>query len=227
LVNRFGRISGVLAPTQTDDDSFIHLRLADAQRQFKHPSQFTHILVRLRDPDDLDKAVAQLRGCDAGLSMNVIPLAHLFKTIQSLVNSTRLLLGCIAAVALLIAGAGVANTILIAVAERQRELGMMRAVGASRSDVFRLVWLETIQTCLAGGLAGIAISFLASRGVETWVRSMLPFGPSGSMIHWEWSTVAVCLFCAVILGSLAGLLPASRAAAVPPMMTIRGNGGWA
>ena len=227
LKNRLGRISGVLAPTQTSDDSFIHLRLEDAQRQFKHPGQFTHILVRLRDPNDLDKAVAQLRGCDAGLSMNVIPLAHLFKTIQSLVNSTRLLLGCIAAVALLIAGVGVVNTILIAVTERRRELAMMRAVGASRADVFRLVWLETIQTCLAGGMAGIVIAFLSSRGVETWVRSMLPFGPSGSLIHWEWGTVAICLACALVLGSLAGLLPAARAAGVPPMMTIRGDGGWA
>jgi putative ABC transport system permease protein len=97
---------------------------------FNHPFELTHILVRLRDPDDLDRAVSQLRGCDAGLAMNVVPLAHVFDTIQSLVNSTRLLLGCIAGVALLVAGAGVSNTILMAVAERQRELAVLRAIGA-------------------------------------------------------------------------------------------------
>jgi cell division protein FtsX len=85
------------------------------------------ILVRLADPDELDNAVNQLRGCDAGLTMNVIPLAHVFHAIQSLVNSTRLLLGCIAFVALLVAGAGVSNTILMAVTERGREIGVLRS----------------------------------------------------------------------------------------------------
>jgi len=227
LKGQSGRISGVLAPTHGAEDTFINMRLSDAQRCFHHPDELTHILVRLRDPNDLDKAVAQLRGCDAGLSMNVVPLAHVFHTIQAMVNSTRLLLGCIAAVAFLVAGAGVSNTILIAVAERRRELGMMRAIGASRSDIFRLIWLETLQTCLGGAVSGIAVAFVASRGIEAWVRSSLPFAPGGSLIRWEWWVVVACLGCAVVLGSLAGLLPASRAAAVPPMMTIRGSGGWA
>ena len=52
--------------------------------------------------------------------MNVVPLAHLFHTIQSLVNSTRLLLGCIALVAMLVAAVGVSNTVLMAVTERKR-----------------------------------------------------------------------------------------------------------
>ncbi|MBV9470277.1 MAG: ABC transporter permease, partial [Abitibacteriaceae bacterium] len=91
-----GQVSGILAPTQGADDSFIYMGLNDAQHLFKHPNELTHILVRLKDPDDLENTVAQLHGCSAGLEMNVVPLAHLFRTIQSLVNSTRLLLGCIA-----------------------------------------------------------------------------------------------------------------------------------
>jgi putative ABC transport system permease protein len=227
LENQSSRVTGILSPTQSAEDTFIHLRLVDAQRLFKHSAELTHILVRLRDPNDLDGAVAQLRGCDAGLSMNVVPLAHVFHTIQAMVNSTRLLLGCLAAVALLIAGAGVSNTILTAVAERRRELGMMRAIGASRGNIFRLIWLETLQTCLGGALAGIAVSFLASREIEAWVRSSLPFAPNGALLRWEWWIVGVCLGCALALGSLAGLWPAARAAAVPPMLAIRGGGGLA
>ena len=226
LANQSARISGVLAPTQSAEDTFIHLNLADAQRRFKHPSELTHMLVRLRDPNDLDRAVNQLRGCDAGLTMNVVPLAHVFHTIQSLVNSTRFLLGCLAVIAFLVAGAGVSNTILIAVAERQAELGMMRAIGASASDIFRLVWLETLQTCLGGALAGIGVAFLLSHAIEAWARSGLSFAPSGSLIHWQWWVVGTCLGSSLVLGNLAGLLPALRAAAVPPMITIRGRGGW-
>ena len=114
-----GTVAGILAPTGGADDTFIYLRLADAQRIFHHPNELTHILVRLGDPNALDHVVAELRGCDAGLAMNVVPLAHVFHTIQSVVNSTRVLFGCVALVALLLAGTGVSNTILMAVAERR------------------------------------------------------------------------------------------------------------
>lgn len=225
LRDQSGIVAGILAPTQGAEDTFIHLRLADAQRRFKHTNELTHILVQLADPNELDNAVNQLRGCDAGLAMNIVPLAHVFHTIQSLVNSTRLLLGCIALVALLVAGAGVSSTILMAVAERGREIGFLRAMGASRPDIFRLVWLETLQVCLTGGVIGITIAFFAARSVEMWVRSKLPFAPKGTLIHWEGWNVVVCLTCAVALGSLAGFLPAWRAARLPPMTAIRAAGG--
>ena len=220
-----GTVAGILAPTQGAEDAFIYLGLADAQRRFHRPSELTHILVRLANPNDLDRVVAQLRGCDAGLAMNVVPLAHVFHTIQSLVNSTRLLLGCVAMVAFLAAGAGVSNTILIAVAERTRELGVMRALGASPGDIFRLVWLETVQVCLSGAVAGVTVAFFAARGVEAWVRGRLPFAPADALIHWDWLFAAACLLCAVALGSLAGFLPAWRAARVAPMTAIRLGAG--
>jgi len=224
LREQTGRVTGILAATRGADDAFIYLRLADAQQRFNHPGELTHILVRLADPNDLDNAVAQLRGCDAGLAMNVVPLAHVFHTIQSLVNSTRLLLGCLALVALLVAGTGVSNTILMAVAERRRDIGVMRAIGASRRDIFRLIWLETVQVCITGAVLGVAAASLASHAVETWVRSRLPFAPTDALIHWEWWIVAACLACAVILGSLAGFLPAWHAASVSPMTAIRTGG---
>src|SRR5437588_9464295 len=104
------------------------------------------------------------------MDMNVVPLAHLFQTIQGLVNTTRMLLGCVALVALLVAGAGVSNTLLMAVTERTREIGVMRAVGASPGDIFRLIWLETVQVCLLGGLIGTLCAGLGAQGVETWLR---------------------------------------------------------
>src|SRR5262249_50098747 len=50
-----GRVTGLLAPTQGADDTFLYLPLAEAQRLFRRPHELTHILVRLRDPDDLDR----------------------------------------------------------------------------------------------------------------------------------------------------------------------------
>src|SRR5690242_6381938 len=217
-------VSGILAPTHGADDSFVFLRLADAQSWLERPAQLTHILVRLRDPNDLDRVVQQLRGCDAGLFMNVVPLAHLFQTVQGVVNSTRVLLASVALVALLGAGAGVSNTLWVAVSERTREIGVLRALGASRSQIFGLFWLETLQVCLAGGVVGVIIAFAAAGGLENWLRARLPFAPADALIHWQGWVALVCMACAFGLGSIAGFLPALRAALLPPVQAMRDRG---
>ena len=74
-------------------------------------------------------------------------------------------------------------------------------------------------------VAGIGVAFLASRGVEAWVRSKLPFSPTDALIQWEWLVAAVCLACALVLGSITGFLPAWRAARVLPMTAIHAAGG--
>jgi len=224
LEGETGRVCGILGSSGGPDDTFIHLGLADAQRRFHHPNELTHVLVRLSDPDTLDQVVSQLRGCDAGLAMNVVPLAHVFRTIQAIVNSTRFLLGCIALVAVLVAGTGVSNTILMAVAERQGEIGTLRALGASRTNIFTLIWLETIQTCLSGAGIGVGLAFLASSTLEIWIRSKLPFSPRDVLIHWEWWITAACLLGAAVVGSLASFVPAWRAASIPPIIAIRTGG---
>ena len=221
LPGEHGSISAILQPTGAAEDSFIYSRLEDAQRWFRHPGELTHILVRLNDPNALDQTVRSLRGCDAGMDMNIVPLAHLFRTIQSLVNSTRLLLGCAALIGLLVAATGVSNAMLMSVAERGREIGILRAIGASRTDVFRLILLESVQFCLVGGITGVVLAIACSRATETWLRSRLPFAPTDSLINWEWWVVLACLGGAIALGALAGLLPASRAAEMAPMKAIR------
>jgi putative ABC transport system permease protein len=218
---RSGTVCGVLAPTNDSDDTFIFMPLTTAQTMFQRPKQLTHVLVKLTDPNMVERVVGDLHGCDAGMDMNVVPLAHVFHTIQDLVNTTRILLGSVALVALLMAGAGVSNTILMAVTERTREIGVMRAVGASRADVFRLVWLETVVVCLAGGAAGLVAAGIGAPHIETWLRSRLPFSPTGTMVHTDPAVMALCMACAIVLGTFAGLLPAFRAARLSPVEAMR------
>ena len=219
------RVGGVLARTEGADDLFVYLPLADAQRLFHRPSQLTHILVKLDTPESMDSVVGSLRGCDAGLEMNVVPLAHLFRTIQALVESTRLLLGCVVVIALLVAGAGVSNTLLMAVLERTREIGVLRAVGATQSDIFALVWMETVALCLLGGAAGIGLARVGAGAVEAWLRGRLPFAPHDPLIRAEWQVALACLGASLVLGTLASLLPAWRAARLAPAEALRAAGG--
>lgn len=221
LPGETGVVSGILRPTRGSDDGFLYARLDDAQRWFHKPGQLTHILVKLKDANLSDGTLIAMRGCDAGMDMNVVPLTHLFRTIQGLVSSTRLLLGSVALIGLLVAATGVSNALLMSVAERVREIGVLRAIGASRFDVFRLIWLESVQVCVAGGIAGVLLAFAASHGVETWLRSRLPFAPVDALIRWEWWVAGACVAGAAALGGFAALLPASRAAELPPVEAMR------
>ena len=225
LKGETGSVSGILQSTQGADDTFIYVTLARAQKLFGRPGELTHILVRLTDPDKLDSIVAALRGCEAGMDMNVVPLTHLFRTIQGMVNSTRLLLLCILAVGTLVAGAGVGNTVLMAVTERTREIGIMRAIGASAKDIFLLVWLETLTICALGWGIGIVGAMLGAHGIEVWLRARLPFAPTGTLVHPELGTALACLIGALLLGSVAGLLPAWRAAHFSPIEAMRVGSG--
>jgi ABC-type antimicrobial peptide transport system permease subunit len=138
-----------------------------------------------------------------------------------------LLPGCLTVVALLVAGAGVSNAVLMAVAERTREIGVLRAVGASRGQIFRVFWLQTVQVCLAGAGVGVLTAFAASQGTEAWLRRQLPFAPTESLIHWHAWIVWVCLASALVLGSVAGFLPAWRASTLSPIEAMRRRGGLA
>ena len=75
-----------------------------------------------------------------------------------------------------------------------------------------------------GGVLGILIAFSGARGIESWLRSRLPFAPTDPLIRWEWWVAGACLAAVLFLGTLAGLLPAWRAARMVPMEAIRADG---
>jgi len=115
----------------------------------------------------------------------------------------------------------VLNTVLMAVFERTREIGMMKAMGGSRSDVFRLVWAETILTTVLGGVVGVGLALISSRLVEAIIRGMIPYAPKGSLIGFSPTTMLFCVGLSLLLGLLAGFYPAFRAASIKPIEAIK------
>lgn len=221
LATATGVVAGLLGPTQGADDYFLHLPLADAQRLFRHPGELTHVLVRLNDPTELDGVVRRLRACDGGMSLNIVPLAHLFQSMRQLMNSTRWLLFSVVLVGLIVAAVGVGNALLMAVSERFRELGVFRALGASRADLFRLVIAEALVLCAAGALLGILTALTGARFVEAWLRVRVPFLPADGLVAWDPAAAVTCLAGALAVGCLAALVPAWRAGRVFPAEALR------
>jgi putative ABC transport system permease protein len=124
-------------------------------------------------------------------------------------------------IAVILGGVGVLNTVLMAVFERTREIGMMKAMGGSRLDVFRLVWAETMLVSFAGGIAGVAVAILASRLVEGFIRGLIPYAPKGTLISLSLPVLGLCLGLSLLLGLVAGGYPAFRAASISPVEAIK------
>jgi putative ABC transport system permease protein len=119
---------------------------------------------------------------------------------------TGLLLG-LGAVALLVGGVGVANTMVISVLERRAEIGLRRSLGATRGQIRLQFLAESLLLSALGGLGGIALGLVVTMGYAS-TRSWLPVVPA-------WATVGG-FAATLVIGALAGVYPAIRAARLAP-----------
>jgi putative ABC transport system permease protein len=132
---------------------------------------------------------------------------------------------CVAAVALLVSSLGIANTMLMSVLERRREIGIMKAVGAANWQLQALYVIEGGLIGLVGGLLGLLLAWLSSFPGDTWVRSMvhrdMKIDLSGSIFAFpERISVTVMVFT-VGVTMFAALYPARRAAKLDPVSALR------
>ncbi len=213
------RVSAVVNRTNTQDDGFVFMPRKTLQRISGLEGKLVLILIKARKVDQTDNLVASLKASE--VDMNVFPLTELLGTIGQLMASTRVFVSAVIFIAIILGGVGVLNTVLMAVFERTREIGMMKAMGGSRGDVFKLTWAETILTTASGGAVGVLIALGSSRLVEELIRGMIPFAPEGSLIGLSVLTMLACIGLSIVLGLLAGLYPALRAASIRPIEAIK------
>jgi putative ABC transport system permease protein len=213
-------IVGVLEPTGTEDDNFHFLPLPETQRVFNKEGLITTIAVRVKDLRQISSVAKELETVP---DIQVVTMAQVTGTIMNLVGTARSLLLSVIVVAVIISAAGITNTLLMSVNERTREIGMMKAIGASGCHIGILLITETLIITLLGGLIGIIVSLAGAGLIESFVRGIIPYAPSGAFISFDPVLAGACLLFSVGLGLACGLWPAWKSARLSPMEAIRGE----
>ena len=139
-------------------------------------------------------------------------------TMSSITSILTILLGGIAAISLVVGGIGIMNIMLVTVTERTREIGIRKAIGASRGTILSQFLLEAVVLCMLGCALGIFLSWAILQTVTTVVSSLnMTFALDGGVV-----LIAVA-FCFVI-GVVFGLYPANKAAKMKPIDALHYGG---
>jgi putative ABC transport system permease protein len=212
------RVRGVLERSGTTDDSLFFLPLATAQALFGRQGRLSAVAVRLKDPARGSEVAERLQEVPGA---QVVTMTEMLGTFLNLVGSVRTLVFAVGIVAVAVSALSVFNTMLASVLERTAELGVMRAVGASRAALFRLVAAEALALALAGGALGLALAAVAGRWVEATVKGFIPLAPAESILMLTGPVAAQCVLLAIATGIVAGSYPAWRASRLGPAEALR------
>lgn len=175
--------------------------------------------VRVRSPKD----VLQVEEAIKKMGFATFSLLDATKSLRLVFTVFDLFLGLFGSLALTVASLGIINTLVMAILERRREIGIFKALGATDRDVRSLFFAEAGAMGLFGGLFGVALGWLIGSAL-TWGttiylhRQNLP-GVKISYIPW-WLALGAIVF-AITVSLIAGLYPASRAARLNPVDALR------
>lgn len=177
------------------------------------------LTVRVRSPNDVPRVEAAIKQ----LGFSTFSLLDATKSLRLVFTVFDLFLGLFGSLALTVASLGIINTLVMAILERRREIGILKALGATDRDVRSLFFAEAGAMGLFGGIFGVALGWLIGRAL-TWGttiylhRQDLP-GVDISYVPW-WLALGAVGF-AIVVSLVAGLYPAARAARLNPVEALR------
>jgi putative ABC transport system permease protein len=184
-------------------------------------SRSVNVTVRAKTPEQVGDAIAEtrqllrrLRGVKSGEPDNfdVYTSESLITQFNSMSAGVKVAAFVIGIIALVVAGIGIMNIMLVAVTERTREIGIRKALGARRGNILRQFLIEAVILCNIGGVVGVAVGF----GLGNLVAVFTGFDAKVPM---EWAVIGL-LFCSAV-GIAFGMLPAIRAARLDPIEALR------
>ena len=186
-----------------DMDIQIQLLVEDINRQDEVKDRIRRVLrkehgLKRGQPDDFKVQTAE----------------QLTESFNSIINSITAVSAGIVGISLLVGGIGIMNIMLVSVTERTREIGILKALGATRQNILMQFLIEALTLCMIGGLVGIAIGF----GLGWLVSALVPGFPDPHIPLWA---VLLSFGFSAAVGIIFGIVPAAKAAQLDPIDALR------
>ena len=213
-------VKAVLQENGNNDDISIYIPITVAQEIYNVGEYISYIGVKV---DDLSK----MEGYEAAIldvaNVSVTSDKQLLSTVLSMLGSVNITLQMIAGVALIAAAFGIINTMMTAIYERRREIGIMRAIGGKSEVIFKVFVLESGLYGLFGGIigvvAGFAISLIAAPIINQSGANALLKGASLD-VSIDAGIIIMSILFSIVISVVSGLYPAWKAAKLTPVEAI-------
>lgn len=214
------RVIGVIVPRGTslglDLDQVIEIPVVHAMRMFDQRSLF-RILVEVGTHDEIkavgDQIIDVMTERHGEEDITILTEDAVVDTLGSILNVLTAALGGIAAISLIVAGVAIMNVMLVSVAERTGEVGLLKALGATRRQVVAAFLAEAAILSFAGGVLGLVVAFVVNFGLQR-------LWPKFPITAPAWAIVAALVVSAAV-GLIFGAMPARRAAALDPVAALQ------
>lgn len=204
-----------------DQDDVVFVPLTTAQNRMMGITYVNNITIQAENENVIDNVQAEvenllrtrhrIKNSDDD-DFTVRNLAALMDTMMSTANTITMLLGCIAAISLLVGGIGIMNIMLVSVTERTREIGIRKALGATYNNILLQFLIESAVIGIIGGFLGVVLGIGASYAISAFA---------------EWKTVIsvpiiiIAVVFSVGIGVFFGIYPARKAALLDPIEALR------
>jgi len=214
-------VAGILTATGSNDDISVFMPLDVVQYVFDIEDYVSFIAVTINDVTQSERYIAAIMDV---ANLSVSTNQELLSSVLLILGSLNITLQLIAAVALVAASFGIINTMMTAIYERRREIGILRAMGGKGRAIFKIFILESGLYGLLGGLLGLAVGFVVSRLAAPLIAQnefVSVLGSPDMAVTISPYLVLVVLGLSTLLAILSGLYPAWRASKLTPMEAIR------
>ncbi|MCB0203676.1 MAG: ABC transporter permease [Anaerolineae bacterium] len=211
------QIVGIYETGQALEEGGGVVSLAEAQEIASKPRQVNAFQIKTRRPDEADAVIERLQTLFPDLS---ISKGSGNSAAQEWVGMIQAMAWGIAAIAIIVGGLGMMNTMVMSVFERTREIGVLRALGWRRGRVMRLILSEAVVLSILGGLLGVLL------GVAL-VQAAASMPGYGALMTGRYSAglFAQGMLTAILLGTVGGIYPAWWASKLTPIEALRYEGG--
>ena len=214
-------IAAVLYSNSGNDDATVFMPLNMIQQIFGLGDYVSFIAVTLDDVTKVEQYAAAILDF---ANVTVTTDEELLSSVLLILGSVNVTLQLIAGVALIAAAFGIVNTMMTAIYERRREIGILRAMGSKSRTIFQIFVIESGLYGLLGGLFGLAVGFVVSRFAAPLIQHnqfVDVLGTPDTTVTFSITLVLTVLGLSILISIVSGIYPAWKASKLTPMEAIR------